>query len=510
MKKTFKLILSLLIAATFFPACTDKNDEPQLDFEILDAELQNQVILSNETSAKDVVFTTPGAWTSFIEERVTVNNPVQGTASWISITPDKGDAAGQHTVSISLEPNTANFSRLASITLMCNGKSIIIGITQKGIAKEKEEEEEEEEEEKREWERYVMRENLTTQELIEEMGLGINLGNTLEAGGEWINPNNILNYERAWGAPTTTEKIIAGYAKAGFSSIRIPVRWTNMMVGNTIHPSLLDRVQAIVNWTLDNGMIAMINSHHVDFLWDYDYLETRDEYREKFRAMWQQISERFKGYGDRLLFEPMNEIGFDRIWTPWSGGNSAKREAFGLVNELNQNFVDVVRASGGNNAKRHLVIEVYNTGLEYAYDVNYFKMPNDPAKRCAATVHYYTPACFAIAEGPTDWCPNGQPVTTWGTPAEVKELNDNMDRLKKNCVDKGIPIIVGEYAACGGNKTQEMRRLYAVSVTEAVYARGMCPMLWDTPGGQYNRSTCKFDDPIFIEQMMDIKVNHPR
>jgi len=362
-----------------------------------------------------------------------------------------------------------------------------------------------------EWSKYLVRENLTTQELIEEMGVGINLGNTLEASGTWFNQNDILNFETCWGAPVTTEEIIAGYANAGFSSLRIPVRWTNMMsAGNTVHPTLLDRVESIVNWTIDNGMVAMINSHHVDFLWDYDLPETRDAYREKFIAMWQQVSERFKDYGDRLMFEPMNEIGFDRIWTPWSGGGAAKKkEAFDLVNELNQIFVDVVRASGGNNATRHLVIEVYNTGVEYAYDP-LFKMPNDPANRCAATVHYYTPACFAIADGPTSWCPNGQAIPTWGTAADFKELNDNMDNLKRNCVDKGIPVIVGEFAACGDNKTQEMKRLYAVSVTEAVYSRDMCPMLWDTPGDQYNRSSITWRDPLFIEQYKAIPSKYPR
>jgi endoglucanase len=354
--------------------------------------------------------------------------------------------------------------------------------------------------------KYTVRENLTTQQLIEEMGVGINLGNTLDAGGDWFNQNNILNFETCWGAPVTTEKIIAGYANAGFNSLRIPVRWTNMMKNNIIHPTLLARVDSIVKWTLDNGMIAMINMHHVDFLWDYDYPATREEYRERFIAIWEQISERFKDYGDRLLFEPMNEIGFDRLWTPWSGTAASKKEAFGLVNELNQIFVDVVRASGGNNAKRHLVVEVYNTGLEYAYDSN-FKMPNDPANRCAATVHYYTPAVFAILDKDADW---GKARDTWGTAADFKELNDNMNNLKKNCVDKGIPIIVGEYAACGNNKTQAMKRLYAVSVTEAVYARGMCPMVWDTPGDQYTRTNQTFRDPLFIEEMMAIKVNHPR
>jgi hypothetical protein len=122
-------------------------------------------------------------------------------------------------------------------------------------------------------------------------------------------------------------------------------------------------------------------------------------------------------------------------------------------------------------------------------------------------VHYYTPAVFAILEADADW---GKARNTWGTAADLKELNDNMDLLKKNCVDKGMPLIVGEYAACGNNKTQEMKRLYAVSVTEAVYARRMCPMLWDTSGDQYNRNTQTFRDPVFLEEMMAIPAKYPR
>ena len=87
----------------------------------------------------------------------------------------------------------------------------------------------------------------------------------------------------------------------------------------------------------------------------------------------------------------MNEIGYDEIWTPWSGSEADKAKALGYVNDLNQLFVDIVRNSGGNNAKRHLLVEIYNTNLEYAYDP-LFKMPNDPANRLALTVHYYTPA----------------------------------------------------------------------------------------------------------------------
>ena len=86
-----------------------------------------------------------------------------------------------------------------------------------------------------------------------------------------------------------------------------------------------------------------------------------------------------------------------------------------------------------------------------------------------------------------------------------------MEALKTNCVDKGIPVIVGEYAANASGRTKEVVRLYCVSVTEAIYSRGMCPMLWDVPVvGQYNRLTCEFNDPIFLEEMMAIPAKYPR
>ena len=252
------------------------------------------------------------------------------------------------------------------------------------------------------------------------MGLGINLGNTLDAVGDWIDPSNILNYELAWGSPIITQEIIEGYAKAGYSSLRIPVSWGNLLSDDfKVHPDLMDRVEKILNWTLDCGMVAIINIHHENE-W-IKQVPTDSKAKEKFTSIWKQICERFEKYGDHLLFEPMNEIGYDEIWTPWSGSEADKAKALGYVNDLNQLFVDIVRNSGGNNAKRHLLVEIYNTNLEYAYDP-LFKMPNDPANRLALTVHYYTPANFAILGGGevVDW---GVGRESWGTEADFKELN---------------------------------------------------------------------------------------
>ena len=143
----------------------------------------------------------------------------------------------------------------------------------------------------------------------------------------------------------------------------------------------------ILNWTLDCGMVAIINIHHENE-W-IKQVPTDSKAKEKFTSIWKQICERFEKYGDHLLFEPMNEIGYDEIWTPWGGSEADKAKALGYVNDLNQLFVDIVRNSGGNNAKRHLLVEIYNTNLEYAYDP-LFKMPNDPANRLALTAVSYT------------------------------------------------------------------------------------------------------------------------
>ena len=167
-------------------------------------------------------------------------------------------------------------------------------------------------------------ENLTTHQLINEMGLGINLGNTLDAVGDWIDPSNILNYEQAWGSPIITQEIIEGYAKAGYSSLRIPVSWGNLLSDDfKVHPDLMDRVEKILNWTLDCGMVAIINIHHENE-W-IKQVPTDSKAKEKFTSIWKQICERFEKYGDHLLFEPMNEIGYDEIWTPW-GGSEATRQ----------------------------------------------------------------------------------------------------------------------------------------------------------------------------------------
>ena len=422
---------------------------------------------------------------------------VRSTETWCKVTAYTS-MPGSYQYNVTVEANPLLEIRNAIIIVTTKGVEEQIPVEQAAGTKE---------EPTPPAEKYVVRDNVTTQQIVNEMGLGINLGNTLDATGNWFDTTVQSNFETAWGSPIVSKELIEGYANAGYSSLRIPVTWSNMVDENyKIHPDLIGRVETILNWALDCGMVVIIDLHHENE-WVMK-VPTDNNAKNKFTSIWQQICTRFEKYGDHLLFEPMNEIGYNEIWNEWQGGDTEKAKAFGYVNEINQLFVDIVRGSGGNNAKRHLLVEIYNTGTDYAYD-KFTKIPADPANRLALTVHYYSPAVFAILGNGVDagW---GVGVPTWGTPEEFESLNNCMEALKINCVDKGIPVIIGEYGASTENRTQGAVRLYNVSVTEAIYSRGMCSVLWDTPGGQYNRYTYELNDPTFFEELKAIRARYPR
>ncbi|MBQ8959643.1 MAG: cellulase family glycosylhydrolase [Ruminococcus sp.] len=344
---------------------------------------------------------------------------------------------------------------------------------------------------------------ISTMELVRDMGIGINLGNTMEACGDWIaqwGDGTVSSYETAWGSPVITEDMISGYAEAGFGVLRIPVAWSNLMGDNyTISPDYMARVQQIVDWTLDANMYAIINIHY-DNGWVNKFPDNKDECMKRYTTMWDQICEGFKDYGDHLMFESQNEeLGWDTLWNKW-GGTNGKDQSYALVNEINQKFVDTVRASGGNNSQRHLLISGYNTDLSCTCD-SMFKMPDDPAGRMAVSVHYYSPVGFAILEEDADW---GKASSTWGTQAEVKTLQNDMDQLKYTFIDKGVPVIIGEYGCPIKNKELDSIRRFLTSVCSEAYSRQLCPVMWDTPGGQYDRKSCKMSDTVLQQALLDI------
>ncbi len=345
----------------------------------------------------------------------------------------------------------------------------------------------------------AMRE-ITTQELIEEMGLGINLGNTMEATGDWIHEGTVTSYETCWGSPVITEQMIKGFKDAGFGVVRVPANWSNMMSEDyTLNAEYVARIHQIVDWILANDMYVILNTHHEKWLGDMPTNE--EEVLRKYTRMWEQIAESFKDYDDRLMFEDLNEEGgYDSVWNQYGSSTEGKDKAYGYLNTLNQTFVDIVRASGGNNAERHLLVAGYYTDVVRTCD-EMFVVPNDPAGRVAVSVHYYTPSTLTILEADASW---GKAKTEWGSEEDLAELDKMMNMLTDRFVSKGIPVIVGEYGCFGKNKTVDVKRAYMVDVCREVYERDMLPVLWDTHDTFYNRYTCTYNDPLMLEQLMEI------
>lgn len=343
--------------------------------------------------------------------------------------------------------------------------------------------------------------DMTTQEIVRDMGVGINLGNTFEACGGWINGETPQDFETAWGSPVITEDIIKGYAEEGFGVLRIPVAWSNMMDDDyNIDPEYIKEVRRSVDWAIDSGMYVILNIHWDGGWWD-GFTTVKDRCMTKYTRIWEQLSEEFRDYGDKLMFESLNEEGgWESIWNRYS--NEGDKEAsYALLAEINQKFVDTVRSSGGNNEKRHLLIAGYNTDVELTCD-ELFTMPDDPAQRCAVSVHYYTPSTFCILEEDADW---GKAKTTWGSPIDFALLEGNMDLLKETFTDKGFPVIIGEYGASTGNKAEsEVNRFLTAVCTEA-YERGLCPVLWDITDVFYDRTECKMKSEELKDGLMSVK-----
>lgn len=346
--------------------------------------------------------------------------------------------------------------------------------------------------------------DISTMEVVDEMGIGINLGNTFESCGDWIDDSSVTNFEKAWGSPEITPEMIKGYADAGFGVLRVPVAWSNMMDLDTfdISQEYIDRVKEVVGWAIEDDMYVIMNIHWDSGWWE-GFPTSKERCMTRYTRIWEQLCDNFGEFGDKLMFESLNEEGgWDSLWNRYGQDETGKSDSYALLNEINQKFVDIVRGSGGNNAQRHLLIAGYCTDVDLTCD-ELFVMPDDPAGRCAVSVHYYTPTNFSIIDKDASW---GKAKTAWGSPRDYNELAKNMDKLKTRFIDSGVPVIIGEYGAVAtANKTPEQVRMYNIAVCEAACERKLCPVLWDITGVFYDRSECKFKDEDMLAGMLAAK-----
>ncbi|MGN0586983.1 MAG: glycoside hydrolase family 5 protein [Oscillospiraceae bacterium] len=321
---------------------------------------------------------------------------------------------------------------------------------------------------------------LTATEVIKLMGNGINLGNTMEAYGHenYVKSGaDPTSFETLWGQPVTTKEMIEDMKAMGFDTLRIPVAWTNGInfeSGDyTIDERLMNRVDEIVNYALDADMYVIINDHWDGGWWGMFGSEdeaVREKGMELYKSMWTQICEHFADYSYKLIFESANEELGDRLNDKDITGSEGvlnTSECYEKTNEINSEFVKLVRSTGGKNADRFLLIAGYNTDISKTCD-DRFKMPEDTATdKLLLSVHYYTP---------WDYC-GTKAINQWGSPDDYDEQNSLMQMLTK-FTEQGYGVVIGEYAVMGTSTKPDTDKFYN-NLLDNCDLYNYCPVLWD-------------------------------
>lgn len=334
---------------------------------------------------------------------------------------------------------------------------------------------------------------MTAQEMADSITIGWNLGNTLDA-----NDTGGLKSEIGWGNPKTTEKMILAVKKAGFNTIRIPVSWGKHIdeKNGKIAAAWLDRVQEVVDYAYKNGMFVILNSHH-DRSWIKLDTASEKTVTQKLKSLWKQISERFKDYDERLMFEAMNEPNTDGSEYQWTGGTSSERK---VLNRLYEAFVDTVRSGGGFNKTRFLLITPYGASWNYESMAD-LKLPNDD--RIIVSVHSYAPSSVAL-----DTYSSDKKLTESGK-EEIEAAFSNIDDV---FLSKGIPVIMTEFGTMNKSNTSERVKIaeYYLSVANQ-YGIHCC--WWDNGSiaqgegvegfALLNRKTLKWYYPELVKALVN-------
>ena len=221
--------------------------------------------------------------------------------------------------------------------------------------------------------------DITAIELSKLMSPGWNVGNSLDA----------TPTETSWGNPLVNQQLMNAVKAAGFKSVRIPVTWyPHADANDNIDPTWMARVTEVVNYARNAGLYVVLNTHH-EGSWLIPKYANQSAANARLSKYWTQIANNFKNYDDYLLFAGTNEVMVSGDY------GTPTVEYQNVQNGFNQVFVNAVRATGGNNAKRHLVVQTFNTNIDHGY--NYFIKPTDTvANKMFVEVHYYDPWNFAL------------------------------------------------------------------------------------------------------------------
>ena len=328
-------------------------------------------------------------------------------------------------------------------------------------------------------------------QLASKIVAGWNLGNTLD----------VPHSETDWGNPKTTQRLIDSVKASGINAVRIPCAWDSYInEGNTCKISnwWFKRVKEVVDYCYKNKMYIILNIH-----WDGGWLENnptydkQDSVNDKQKALWEQIAMFFRDYDEHLLFAGTNEV---------HSKDKPTAENFEVQMSYNQTFVDAVRSTGGRNSYRNLIVQAFNTNIDQA--VSDLKVSQDEiANRMMVEVHYYDPWDFCGLENDASWA---TAKSLWGKDfAQYGQISDwgqedyvvrQFEKMKTNFVDKGYPVILGEYGASrrsglSGKKLEHhlaSRAYFLQYIAQQAKNHGIVPFIWDN-GSTQNMGNALFD-----------------
>ena len=330
----------------------------------------------------------------------------------------------------------------------------------------------------------AMEHDVDAQTWCKNVVMGWNLGNSLEAEGT----------ETSWGNPATTADMIKAIKGEGFNAVRIPVRWGQHcdMSTMTIDEKWLSRVKEIVDWCLAEDMYVIINTHHDLWLEHYPTNAKKTELNEKLGKLWTNIATAFADYDGRLAFAGLNEVNAEGNW-----GLTPTQENYDVTNSFNQSFVDAVRATGGNNALRNLIVQSYRCNPTMG--LTNLVVPTDPTpNRLSVEFHYYDPYsyCSGAAGSYNYWGIAFSDKGTVTPDGNEKSLANFFLTIREKWWEQGLGVVIGEYGcSChyttADKATQEANMQYYMKclVSEA-RKNGFAAFVWDN--NAYGNGSEKF------------------
>ena len=339
---------------------------------------------------------------------------------------------------------------------------------------------------------------MTAQQIVDEMRIGWNLGNTFDATG--YTAPDIYSHETSWGNPVVDLALIQRVKDAGFNCIRIPITWYRHISDDgtfTIDPAFMARIREVVDYAYACDLYVIINMHHEDWLntktMDKDY----EAIGVQLAAVWGQIAEAFADYDQHLIFESMNEPRMAGTSVEWNGS----RSGFNAVNYLNQVFVNTIRTDAkGYNGERALMIPGYaassSSAAMAAIEIPTFG--DQQAENIIISVHCYSPYDFCLSDKQTTFDPNNK--------AHTSSIDTVFSNIEKLFLEKGIPVIMGETGATNTGNNHDARAAWAYYMGMKSTAYGVPILIWDNGNNQVSGGECH----VWVRRAINEKLRSQR